>query len=274
MMNHSILRVFCRPAAAILLALAILAPASTRAADAPKPIRALLLTGGCCHDYKMQKDIIPKGIDARANVEWTVVQDPSNGTTGTKVLYPSVDWAKGFDVVVHNECFADDKDPEWVERILKPHRDGVPAVVVHCAMHCYRAPTNEWFKFCGVTSHKHGSHFDYDLKNAKPEHPIMKGFPATWRTPKEELYHIAEVWPGTISLGTGYSPETKKDETCIWVSQYGKARVFGTTVGHYNETMEQKEFMDVLARGLLWACDKLDDNGQPKPGYGPKAAKP
>lgn len=244
-----------------------------QAADKPaKPIKALLLTGGCCHDYNNQKTIIPEGVSARANVEWTVVHDPSNGTTSTKALYANPDWAKGYDIVVHNECYADDKDLDWVERILKPHRDGTPAVVIHCAMHCYRAPTNEWFKFCGVRSHGHGSHFDYDLKNVRPEHPIMQGFPAAWRTPKEELYQIAEVMPGTTPLGTGYSHETKKDETCIWVSQYGKARVFGTTVGHYNVTMQQKEYLDVLARGVLWACDKLDDKGQPKMGYGPQPA--
>lgn len=274
MMIHSSADLLRSKLPTLTLSLLALLAALAQAADAPKPIRALLLTGGCCHDYAKQKDILPQGVSARANVEWTVVQDPGNGTTSTKALYPAADWAKGFDVVVHNECFADDKDLEWVERILKPHRDGTPAVLVHCAMHCYRAPTNEWFKFCGVTSRGHGSHFDYDLKNQKPDHPIMKGFPAVWRTPKEELYNIAEVMPGTITLGSGYSPETKKDETCIWISEYGKTRVFGTTVGHYNATMEQKEYLDVLTRGLLWACDKLDETGQPKTGYGPKAPKP
>lgn len=38
------------------------------AADAPKPLRVLLITGGCCHDYPAQKDILKKGIEARANV--------------------------------------------------------------------------------------------------------------------------------------------------------------------------------------------------------------
>ncbi|MFP6671259.1 MAG: hypothetical protein VB857_07580, partial [Pirellulaceae bacterium] len=39
-----------------------------------KPIRALLITGGCCHDYARQKLILTRGISARANVQWTVVQ--------------------------------------------------------------------------------------------------------------------------------------------------------------------------------------------------------
>ena len=37
-----------------------------------KAIKALLVTGGCCHDYARQKQIITRGISARANVVWTV----------------------------------------------------------------------------------------------------------------------------------------------------------------------------------------------------------
>lgn len=244
---------------------------AVQAADEVKPIKALMITGGCCHDYTAQKNILAEGIGARANVEWTVYQDPSNGTKGRPKPYQEKEnWAEGYDVVVHNECFADEKDAAWLERIVSEHRKGVPTVLVHCTMHCYRAPTNEWFKFCGVRSHGHGSHFDYPLKNLKPEHPIMKSFPPVWQTPKEELYNISEVYPDTIPLGSGYSPQTKKDEVCVWISQYGKARVFGTTVGHYNQTMQDKVFLDLVSRGFLWAVDKLDENGQPKPGYGPK----
>jgi hypothetical protein len=29
-------------------------------------------------------------------------------------------------------------------------------------------------------------------------------------------------------------------------------------------------YLDLVTRGLLWACGKLDDQGQPLPGYGPK----
>ena len=42
---------------ALLCAATVLASAPTRAADA-KPLRALLITGGCCHDYAKLKDIL------------------------------------------------------------------------------------------------------------------------------------------------------------------------------------------------------------------------
>src|SRR5262245_32344532 len=38
-----------------------------RAAE-PKPLRALLITGGCCHEYAKQKDVLKNGLEARLNI--------------------------------------------------------------------------------------------------------------------------------------------------------------------------------------------------------------
>jgi hypothetical protein len=32
------------------------------------PLRVLLITGGCCHDYAAQKELLKRGLEARANV--------------------------------------------------------------------------------------------------------------------------------------------------------------------------------------------------------------
>jgi type 1 glutamine amidotransferase len=225
----------------------------------PRPIKALLVTGGCCHDYEGQKKILTTGISARAPVEWVVVHQGGTATNSRIPLYENPDWAKGFDVVVHNECFSNIPDPAWTQRILKPHQEGVPAVVIHCAMHCYRDKTDEWFKFLGVTSHRHGSHFAFEVQRVGHDHPIMKGFPEKWKTPKGELYHISKLWETATPLAHAFSHETKNHEVCIWANQYGQTRVFGTTIGHYNEEMDDPVFLNVTTRGLLWAVNKLDD---------------
>src|SRR5581483_10067029 len=120
------------------------------AAEGNQPIRALLVIGGCCHDYAHQQKILTEGISARANVEWTVVHEGDGSTTHKMSIYADPDWAKNFDIVVHDECCADVKDQAFVEGILKPHRAGLPAVNLHCAMHCYRVSFDEfidWFAF-------------------------------------------------------------------------------------------------------------------------------
>ena len=109
-----------------LLLLALLVPSE------PPPIKALLITGGCCHDYNVQKLIISEGTAARARIEWVIVQDGGTKTNSRIALHEKSDWAKGFDVVIHNECFADVKDPAWTENIVKPHREGTGAVLIHC----------------------------------------------------------------------------------------------------------------------------------------------
>lgn len=226
-----------------------------------KPIRALLITGGCCHDYGKQKHILPEAISKRANVEWVVVHQGGSRTDAKIPFYENKDWAKGFDVVVHNECFASVPDPAWTAGILKPHREGVPAVVIHCAMHCYRDKTDEWFKFLGVTSRRHGANYPFEVVNLEPDNDIMKGFGEKWTTPKGELYIIEKLWPSAKPLAHAMSRDTKNNEVCIWTNMYNdRTRVFGTTIGHHNEEMSDEVFQNYVTRGLLWACDKLNDD--------------
>src|SRR5690242_20591880 len=108
-----------------------------RSQDKPKPIRALLVIGGCYHDYAKQKDILTQGISARARVEWTVAFDADKSCKHLNPIYGKPDWASGFDVVVHDECCSDVADESVINRILEPHRNGVPAVILHCGMHSY-----------------------------------------------------------------------------------------------------------------------------------------
>lgn len=225
-----------------------------------KPLKVLLVTGGCCHDYERQKLILSEGIGARARVEFTIVHEGGKSTNHKISIYEKDDWADAYDAVIHNECFSDVKEPAFTERILKPHRAGKPAIVIHCAMHCYRDKTDEWFKFIGVTSHKHGGHFAFEAVNLQPENQIMRGFGEKWKTPQGELYHIAKVWDTCTPLAHAYSKETKSDHVCIWTNQYGKGRVFGTTVGHYSTEMQDPVFLNYVTRGLLWSCDKLNDD--------------
>ncbi len=126
-----------------------------------KPLRALLVLGGCCHDYKTQQELLSRGISTRAHVEVTVAYDSDTSTTHLNPVYESASWAEGFDVVIHDECSSDVKDLAIVDRILEPHRKGLPAVILHCGMHSYRTEgypeaITPWFDFTGLQSTGHG----------------------------------------------------------------------------------------------------------------------
>lgn len=235
--------------------LAVLAGNLSYADDAPA-IKVLLVTGGCCHDYDFQTAAMKKAaIDRGVKVDWTVVKEGGTGTDAQIDLYKNPDWAKGFDVVIHNECFANTKDPDYIRSITKSHQAGTNAVVIHCAMHTYRAAEiDDWREMLGVTSRRHEHKSTYGVKNVKPDHPAMKDFPAEWTTPSDELYVIEKVWPNTEVLATSVSEKTNELHPVIWAHTYGKARVFGTTYGHANETFEDKVFLDVIINGLKWAA--------------------
>ncbi len=63
---------------------------------AAEPLRALLITGGCCHDYTAQTKTLTEGISARANVAWTIIHEgDSEGKNHKFSIYEKPDWAAG-----------------------------------------------------------------------------------------------------------------------------------------------------------------------------------
>lgn len=249
----------------VALLLVAVAGCKTAPVKSSGPIRALMITGGCCHDYEQQKKILSEGISARANVTWTIIHEGGGVAEGKKdtefSIYGKPDWIKGFDVVVHNECSGTVSNVAWVENIAKAHvSSGVPAVVIHCSIHSYRGvKTDAWRELLGVSSFRHQAKRPFDVVTVQPENPIMKGWPAEWHDPSDELYEIVKVWPNCVPLAKSITPKKPTDmHPCIWINTDGKCRIFGTTIGHGNEIMQKKEYLDLVTRGLLWACDKLE----------------
>jgi type 1 glutamine amidotransferase len=248
---------------------------AARADDAPKPIEALMITGGGFHDYAQQQHIIADGVSARANVHWTIFFE--NGDTKHELsIYDRPNFGKGFDVIVHNECYADVTDPAFIAKVLAPHRAGIPGVVIHCTLHTFRAAkVDDWREFIGMSSNHHNAQMPIKCEVAAPTSPILAGFPAHWVTGPEELYSIDKIWPNATvlvqALAYNVPPADVKEDPVIWTNLYlGQTRVFGTSLAHNDATMRDPVYLDLLTRGLLWACHKLGPDGNPLPGYGPK----
>ena len=116
----------------------------------------------------------------------------------------------------------------------------------------------EWVKVMGICSANHGPKAAIAVKTVKEDHPIMKGLPKEWKTPEGELYNSNEVLPSATPLAMGDNGNKKQGpQVCIWVNECGKAKVFGTSIGHHNTTMKEDTFGTMLVRGMLWSCGKL-----------------
>jgi hypothetical protein len=247
-------------------------PASPEQGSREPPIRALLVIGGCCHDYAKQKDLLTEGISKRANVSWSISYDPDKGTKHLNPVYENADWAKGYDVVVHDECTADVKDLPLIERILKPHKEGLPAVILHCGLHSYRSEgfpkVTPWFEMTGLQTTGHGPQLPIAISFVDKEHPITRPL-SDWITVNEELYNnsAGKLLDTAKPLARGLQrvkgkddKENEVDNIVVWTNLYqAKTRVFATTLGHNNQTVGDDRYLDLVTRGLLWSLDKLDE---------------
>nr|WP_044303886.1 ThuA domain-containing protein [Rhodopirellula sallentina] len=254
------------------------------------PLKVLLVAGGCCHDYETQSKLLKEGIEQRIHANVTVVTSDQSNTKATFEIYEADDWAEGYDVVIHDECSANVTERPYVDRILAAHRNGTPAVNLHCAMHSYRwgnyrapvkpgADNAAWYEMIGVQSTVHGPRAPIDVLYTNSNHPITKGM-EDWRTIDEELYNNVRVFDGTSALVGGnqmvppnkrqlkMNPDAKaKEATAVvaWTNEYGpkKTRIFSTSLGHQNETVADERYMELVVRGVLWATGNLAADGTP-----------
>jgi type 1 glutamine amidotransferase len=263
------------------------------AAKNSPPLKVLLVAGGCCHDYATQSKLLKEGIEKRIHAEVTVEMNPDKTTGATFKIYESDNWADGYDVIIHDECSANVTEQPYVNRILAAHKNGVPAVNLHCAMHSYRwgdfrspvepgAVNAGWYEMIGVQSTAHGAKTPIDIIHSNSDHPITKGL-KDWTTIDEELYNNIRVFSGASVLVKGdqttqpNKKQLKQDPNAqpqtatavvAWTNAYGpkKTRIFSTSLGHQNETVADDRYMDLVVRGILWATNNITDDGQPVAG--------
>jgi len=225
----------------------------------PAKLKGLWCTGGCCHDYKKHAPLLTEKIGELAGVEFKIVFGLEQ--------FNNKDYAKDYDVVVYDLCYAGEKGKELIGNVTGTIRQGKPAVIVHCSLHNFRsAEFDDWREAMGMTSKSHDRFRELKTKKVA-EHPTTNFWPKDWSTPGDELYQTIKLWPSATALMTVFSPQSKKDHVVTWINQYGKGKVFATTLGHNMLTVGQEEYHQLLANGVLWVCGKLDEEGKPVAGY-------
>ncbi|MEM0896508.1 MAG: ThuA domain-containing protein [Verrucomicrobiota bacterium] len=105
----------------------------------------------------------------------------------------------------------------------------------------------------------HGSKHEFVVETREPEHPIMKGLPSKWMHTADELYdRLRGPAVNVTVLASAFSePSTNgsgEHEPILMVINYGKGRVFHTTLGHDTTSMSGLGFQASLLRGTEWAA--------------------
>jgi hypothetical protein len=229
---------------------------SATPAIAEVPLKALIVTTqGVYHNYRQQTWILAHRIAERANVRFDV--------SLTEIeRWRTTDYSEGYDVLIYNFCLADETDPELIANMRRQTEQlGVPALVIHCTMHSFRN-TDLWWPMPGLKSRAHEPLRSLTIVKRKP-HPILTGIPENWTLTADELY-INLAFEGQPLLTT--VGEDGEDHVAAWLAYPGGTPVFGTTLGHSEDTIKNPPFQGMLANALLFVTGNLSEDGTPRAG--------
>ena len=105
----------------------------------------------------------------------------------------------------------------------------------------------------------HGRQHEFLVEIRKKDHPITAGLPERWMHATDELYDRLRGPARNLTvLATAYADRktngSGEHEPMLMVIEYGKGRVFHTTLGHAEPAMKCVGFRTTLARGAEWAA--------------------
>ncbi len=229
---------------------------------AAQPLRALILTSpGVYHNYEQQTQQLAHAIAERANVRFDV-------SLAELERWKTTDFSTGYDVLIYNICMADNQDAALIANLRRQTEQlGVPALVIHCTMHSFRE-TDLWWPMFGLQTKAHEEERPLP-QIQKEQHPILKGIPTDWTVASDELYINLQFTAQPLLSSVG---EDGKSHTTAWLAYHGRTPIFGTTLGHSDDTMQDPAFQRLIANAVLFVTGNLSPDGTPRAGLVPAGA--
>ena len=105
----------------------------------------------------------------------------------------------------------------------------------------------------------HGQYHPFVVESRNSDHPIAAGLPARWMHAADELYdRLRGPAENLTVLATAFADPSKggsgEHEPMLMSIDYGKGRVFHTTLGHDVNSMKCVGFIVTLQRGAEWSA--------------------
>ena len=268
------------------LALVFIATVATSSLQAADKVKVLILDGPQkAHKYKDTTPVLKQALEKLPLFE---VDHSRSSAESCKDGTYKPDFSQ-YDVVVMNEGYA---APDWPEATKKSFeefmKNGGGMVAVHAANNCW-PKWEEYNKMTGLggwggrneksgpyvyiddkgkivrdeskgKGGDHGPQHEFEIVVREKEHPIMKGFPATFKHGPEELYDkLRGPAENMTIIASAFCKKNKKKgtgrhEPVLMTISYGKGRVFHTTLGHHVKQIKEGSFVTTFQRGTEWAA--------------------
>lgn len=228
------------------------------AADAPAKSKALIVTGENNHRWKDTTDALKKALEEGGFFQVEVSEDPE------VAAFADPKGLAEYDVIVlninRNKRWSSDREANFLNFV----KNGGGLVVVHAADNAF-PDWEEYDRLVGGTWRSKGTSFpdrgtfhppygDFEVTIVDSEHPITAGLGKTFTT-RDEMYTNLRLQENIKVLAHGV--HEGKPQPLLFVSTYGKGRMFQTALGHDIVGMANPKFKDTLIRGARWAAGQL-----------------
>ena len=256
-------------------------PGLVCAADAPAPLRALIIDGQNNHNWKGTTPVLKKIVEDSGLFHVEVATSPASGKPMDDF---KPDFAK-YQVVILNYN-GDDWSPGTREAFVKYMRNGGGLVIQHGSDNSFpkwpefnevigvggwggrdekSGPMLYWQDGKVVEDNSpgpggyHGAQTPYQVVTRVREHPITAGLPEVWMHASDELYSKLRGPAKNLTLlatakGDPAQGATGKDEPALMAIRFGKGRIFHTTLGHDAAQLHCVGFIVTFQRGVEWAA--------------------
>ena len=103
----------------------------------------------------------------------------------------------------------------------------------------------------------------FSVNAVKPDHPVMKGVPASFEV-EDELYYMnaeqdkipASTAPIEVLAETSPSVRFKQPHPSVWITTHSTARIVGVALGHDERVHDLQAFKTLLINAVTWAGRK------------------
>ena len=222
-------------------------------ANAQRPLRAVIVTGENSYSGHVWKDtsaelktILEGGKDFQ---QVQVEPDPN---------FIASDAFFGYDVAVLD--FRNAKplasDDKVQANLLKFLDQGKGIVTIHWANGAFPY----WPEYVNIVGRaqqsKHDPRGPFDVKIVAADHPITRGL-KDYQTDDELFFDTKEGDRPITAVATAHSKVQDKDFPMALTVEYGRGRVFNTTMGHDVRALQVPGTAELIRRGAAWAAGGL-----------------